>query len=127
MEQDGRGANSSKISSAAAKDNKENLVYSMICGPTTVGIDGSGSAEDALNIVYDAFDYYGVNITRNAQEQQEIADKHLSVSSTTSSVDSAAGHLLDDSSVGQGQQQHAQYPKENRRISMGVYGVFTKM
>jgi hypothetical protein len=128
LERDGRGVNSSKVSSAAAKDNKENLVYSMICGPTTVGIDGSGSAEDSLNIIYDAFDYYGVNITRNAEhhQQQEIVDKHLSVSSTTSSVDSA-GHVMvggagDDSS---GQQTH--YPKENRRISMGVYGVFTKM
>ncbi len=98
----------------------------MICGPTTVGIDGSGSLEDVCNIVYDAFDYYGVAVARSGElssaSSSVVGDKRLSTGSTASESGAlttshlANAHLSEDAFPSGG----------NRRISVGVYGMFTK-
>lgn len=101
------------------------LVFSKVCGPTTVGIDGSGAPETILDIIYDAFDFYGVGVARGEavpSAASSVGDKRLSTgsSSSTESTASLNAHVaashLEDSFP----------PGGNRRISMGVYGMFTK-
>ncbi len=93
-----------------------------MCGPTAVGIDGSGSLEDVLAFIHDACDYYGCELPRlpGGSEAAPIsaADKRLSTASAGSAESCGNSTFLSEDSFPSG---------GNRRISVGVYGMYSKM
>lgn len=149
LEADARPAKNA--SAAVVMDVKENTVYSKICGPTTVGIDASAELEDVCNVVFDAFEYYGITVSRVApvrlsdmtQQQQQASQQQPPLSHRYSVLPSAYGGFSGDaskdlSSSGLSTSSGASVENTgaaamtaemyaNRRISMGVYGVFTRL
>lgn len=103
----------------------------MIKGPGTVGIDTSGSLEDAFETVLEALDYYGIySITRPISTLPDTSNTEANedvVPEVVRDISPSEQEILKQLSV-----DFAEQPMEpddviwNRRISMGVYGVYSK-
>lgn len=101
-----------------------------------MGIDANCELEDVCNVVFDAFEYYGVNVTRVAQQsllddpvhQAPPPSHRYSIMTTATSGSNGEREAMSTSfiSTGSGDVSTAEM-YANRRISMGVYGVFTRL
>lgn len=113
----------------------------MICGPTTVGIDGSGSVTEVVSIIFAAFEFYGVHVPigegEDSHEHGHGEDTEVMHAPSPTSSGTASKHTSDGSrrvtrndfdldAQGGGSGGLSSFPRDNRRISMGVYGMFSK-
>ena len=108
-------------------------LYSLVKGPGTVGIDTSGSFEEVFTTVFEALDYYGIySITRPTVPLEENSNELPEVLHEGTEEVKDSDVMIEDQILKQKSFDFADVPMEsqdviyNRRISMGVYGMFSK-
>lgn len=101
------------------------VIYSLIRGPGTVGIEANGTPEDVCSVTVQALDYFGVySISRCVSPS---ADDEVVQEEVLLAVDENINPNRRTTS-GRGRRSKPILSKElisNRRISIGVYGLYT--